>query len=260
MDEYKIKTLHKAGADITVESAGVYSYPIHTHSYYEMTLYEPFDGVITLNDCVIVPDKPTAILVIPSDFHKISVKTGKDSKYIKLSFASDCFDSSCVPKTSMVLDDINQDSFFLKIYNEILQCKNNEVYKKALVNTAICFITQRGQSITLSHNTKLNRYGIEAIKIINENFTDDITLLSVAGQLNITPQYLSNIFKADVGMSFSKYLTSFRLRHAEKLLAETDESITKICEMCGYGNFSHFLRSFKKVYGLSPSVHRKSNR
>ena len=149
MDEYKFKTLHKVGADITVEYAEVYNYPIHTHSYYEMTLYEPFDGVITLNDYVIVPDKHTAILVIPSDFHKTSVNNSANSNYTKLSFASDCFDNSCIPKVSMVLENINRDSFFLKLFNEILQCKNNEVYKKALVNSAICFISQNGKSITL---------------------------------------------------------------------------------------------------------------
>ena len=57
-------------------------------------------------------------------------------------------------------------------------------------------------------------------------------------------------------MTFSEYLTYVRLHRAEKLLIETNESITKICENCGYGNFSHFIRTFKKAYGLSPMAYR----
>ena len=96
------------------------------------------------------------------------------------------------------------------------------------------------------------------VRIINKKYNEDLTLPSVAKLLSITPQHLSNTFKSNVGITFSGYLTAVRLQHAEKLLIDTNESVTDICDMCGYKNFSHFIRSFKKTYGMSPSSYRKS--
>ena len=66
-------------------------------------------------------------------------------------------------------------------------------------------------------------------------------------------QYLSSIFKQNIGIGFCEYLSDIRLRYATTLLTEKQNNITEICEACGYKNISHFIRSFKKKYGTSPS-------
>ena len=57
-------------------------------------------------------------------------------------------------------------------------------------------------------------------------------------------------------MGFSKYLSDMRLRRAERMLAETELSVTEICLECGYGNLSHFLRVFKSAYNATPTEYR----
>ena len=152
---------------------------------------------------------------------------------MKVGFDGDTIDKNVLPKTSMVLHSIAPDSLFVKAYREVIENPGNEFYKKNLIQVILCNILQKGENLTLG---------------------------SVAEHLYITPQHLSNTFKANMGINFSEYLSAVRLRYAEKLLLETDANITEICALCGYRNFSHFLRSFKKTYGRSPLKHKKLGR
>lgn len=260
MNKHKVRTFYKTNTNITTEYGPVFPFPIHIHSYCEMILYEPFDGYVCINDQVITPNNLTATLIAPGDFHEIVVNTNSDSKYIKISFTDNIFEKTCYPKTSMVLKDIEQDSLFFKIYNEIIEKQNNEQLKKALTEVTICIIMQNGEKIPSVQPVNNDRYSSETMRIINEKYNEDLTLSSVAKLLSITPQHLSNTFKSNVGITFSNYMTAVRLQHAEKFLIETKESITDICYMCGYKNFSHFIRSFKKTYGVSPSIYRKKEK
>ena len=258
MNKYKIPTLHKEDTSITTEYGQVISFPIHTHSYCEIILYEPFDGYVCINDQVITPNKATATLIVPGDFHEIVVNNKTASKFMKISFTTNIFEKFTLPNTSMILNSVSCDSLFFKAYKEIIENPCNEYFKKALIKVLVCIFSQNGTSIANNQHTNSNRYSAEAVRIINEEYDDDLTLASVAKRLSVTPQHLSNTFKLNIGINFSNYLTVIRLQHAEQLLIETNESITNICDMCGYRNFSHFIRSFKKTYGISPSIYRKS--
>ena len=260
MNNHKIPILHKTDTNITIESGKVISYQIHIHSYCEILLYEPFDGYIRVNDRIITPDNLTAILIIPVDFHEIVVNGNSDATFKKIFFTSNIFEKTIFPKKSMLFESIDANSLFLKTYNEIIQNPANEHFKKILTQVIIYIIVQNGQVIEMKQATNSNNYSSEAIRIINEKYDENLTLSSVAKFISITPQYLSNIFKETIGITFCTYLTAIRLQHAEKLLIETNESVTDICDMCGYENFSHFIRSFKKKYGISPSVYRKNRR
>ena len=107
--------------------------------------------------------------------------------------------------------------------------------------------------------TKSFSLAINAVKLIKETFFTDITLSSVANTLSVSPQYLSSVFKHNLGIGFSEYLTDIRLRHAAILLTSGQNNISQICEICGYKNMSHFIRSFKKKYGISPSQYTKNH-
>lgn len=257
MANHKILTFHKTDANIATECGKVLNFPMHIHSYCEMLLYEPFDGYVCINDQVIIPDEPTAVLIIPGDFHKIIVNGSSNSKYKKISFSGNIFEKSYSPKASIHLKPSKHNSLFFEMYNEIIKNPHNEQLKKALTQAVICIMEQNGQKIEATHAIESSKYSYDAIRIINEKYDDDLSLSTVAKLLSITPQYLSNTFKSNIGVTFSSYLIAIRLQHAEKLLIETNKSITDICDMCGYKNFSHFIRSFKNAYGMSPSLYRK---
>lgn len=94
-------------------------------------------------------------------------------------------------------------------------------------------------------------------KEIQESYMEDITLNSLADKYNISASRLSTRMKESFGMSFSKYLTSMRIQKAKELLADDRLSLEQIADMVGYQDYFYFIKVFKKVTGVSPSVYRR---
>ena len=90
----------------------------------------------------------------------------------------------------------------------------------------------------------------------DEGLVSFMSAPSVAEKMSVTPQYLSLAFTSSFGINFSQYLSNIRLSYAASMIENTSESITDICFEAGYSNFSHFSRSFKKKYGLSPREYK----
>lgn len=254
MNQKSFEILHKKNNDITIETASVFSFYTHAHSYFEMTLYEPFDGKISVNDKEFKISAPTAILVCPSDYHKIEVPEKTTAKFIKIGFTSRIL-YSANKLSSYVCKSISKETMMLikLLFDATLQNQHNEAYLISMINTLVHTIEKHGEPIETFSPTKSFSLATSAVKLIKENFSQDITLSSVANTLSVSPQYLSSIFKQSIGIGFCEYLSDIRLRYATTLLTEKQNNITEICEACGYKNISHFIRSFKKKYGTSPS-------
>lgn len=94
------------------------------------------------------------------------------------------------------------------------------------------------------------------IEYIRTHYQEGISLEKTAEVLNITPEYLSMLFKREMGMNFSVFLKEFRISHAKRLLKATDMKIYEIAQECGYSNSNYFTKVFKEVTGLSPAEYR----
>lgn len=96
-----------------------------------------------------------------------------------------------------------------------------------------------------------------AKQYINEHSSRAITLEEVAEAIGFSPAYLSTLFKKEIGINFSDYLTSRRMEEAKRLLKENTCSINEIAELVGYSDPKYFSKTFNKVVGLKPSEYRK---
>lgn len=110
-----------------------------------------------------------------------------------------------------------------------------------------------------NQNDQLSRLNI-LLEYINENYSDDLSLETLAGVVNVTPSYLSKSFKLLMGMTVSDYIKSIRLHQAAILLSTTNYSTDIICEKCGFPNTHSFLSAFKEKYSTLPSKWRKENK
>ena len=82
----------------------------------------------------------------------------------------------------------------------------------------------------------------------------NLTLREVADAVEASPCYLSNIFKTESGVSFSSYLTSFRLQKANDAIKEDKKKpLYQIAEESGYSDYYYFCRRFRQFFGVSPS-------
>jgi len=95
-----------------------------------------------------------------------------------------------------------------------------------------------------------------AFEYINSHFTRDITLESVAGDIGISPQYLSKIFKETYGTNFIDYITNKRLEYAKILLSNNSINLKDVSSAVGYGDQYYFCKIFKRDIGLTPKQYR----
>ncbi|OPH47929.1 hypothetical protein BC351_39245 [Paenibacillus ferrarius] len=94
------------------------------------------------------------------------------------------------------------------------------------------------------------------IQIIHDEYDSELTLEACASRLHYNPNYLGQIFRKEMGSSFSDYLSHYRLNIARKLLAETEDQIQEIAEKLRFSNSQNFIRYFKKMEGITPKQYR----
>lgn len=100
----------------------------------------------------------------------------------------------------------------------------------------------------------------QAITYIHQNqHRSDISLKEVADVVNLSPSHLASLFKAKVGVSYMRYLTSLRLEQAKKLLRTTDLTIAAVAEAVGYQTLTNFYRLFQRETGMTPATYRQSH-
>ncbi|MBP5655430.1 MAG: response regulator [Clostridiales bacterium] len=96
-----------------------------------------------------------------------------------------------------------------------------------------------------------------AVDYINEHYADeDISLDSVAEEINISANYLSALFSNKVGLSFVEYITKKRMARAKILLRNTSKRSGEIANEIGYKDPRYFSFVFKKNQGCTPSQYR----
>lgn len=99
-----------------------------------------------------------------------------------------------------------------------------------------------------------------ALNYIEKNYQKGITLEDVADYVNLSPSYLSKVFKKELDINFSTYLTKRRIERAKELLENTDMPILNIAIELSYNESNYFSKVFKKVEGMTPSQYRNKKK
>ncbi|WP_054025702.1 helix-turn-helix domain-containing protein [Bacillus sp. FJAT-28004] len=100
----------------------------------------------------------------------------------------------------------------------------------------------------------------DSLHEIANHLYGDITLERLAECTNLSPNYLSSLFKKEVGLTISEYVQRERIEEAKRLLTLTDYPIADIAAWLNFNDQSYFNRVFKKWNGMSPKAYRKSER
>ena len=97
----------------------------------------------------------------------------------------------------------------------------------------------------------------KAVNFIKDNYKKEVSLENVAKEVHMTVPSFCRYFKSQTNKTFIQFLIEYRINNALKLLIQSDKDIKNICYECGFNNYSHFNRSFKKINLISPSDYRK---
>ena len=92
----------------------------------------------------------------------------------------------------------------------------------------------------------------EAMAYMRAHYHEDVGLNEAAVILDVSPIYLSHLFKKETGITFSGYVTSLRIERAKELLRQGDKKIYEISDLVGYQTVQYFSKVFKKETGKNP--------
>jgi len=80
----------------------------------------------------------------------------------------------------------------------------------------------------------------------------------ICRMLGISENYLSRLFRQELGLTLAEYVNRYRVRVARHLLRETDLSVTEIAHQVGFDDPAYFSRVFARHAGVSPRTCRQT--
>ena len=107
---------------------------------------------------------------------------------------------------------------------------------------------------------KDRRRAVETALWIDAHSPENIDLEQAAAQAGLSPFHFLRLFSSVLGVTPHQYLVRSRLRHAARLLADDEISVTDIAYDVGFADLSNFVRTFHRAAGVSPRRFRAASR
>jgi AraC-like DNA-binding protein len=134
---------------------------------------------------------------------------------------------------------IERISLLLSILHLIVSCPDIELLSSS------GFLS----SINERQNQKIN----QIYKYVINNFKNEISMETIASQVNMTPTSFCRFFKKRTAKSFIQYVNEIRVGYACKLLLEENHNVSEVAYESGFENISNFNKQFKKIKDITPS-------
>lgn len=96
-----------------------------------------------------------------------------------------------------------------------------------------------------------------AMEYMAKHYSEPISLSAIAGNVHVTPNYLSRVFRKETGESFLEWLNRFRLEKSKRLLGDSSLKTYEVAEKVGFHDYKHFSYNFKKYMNCSPTEYKK---
>ena len=111
--------------------------------------------------------------------------------------------------------------------------------------------------VAFKHSFVLNC--MEICAYVMAHYIHPISLDDIATEIGMNRSAFCSYFKRHKGMTFSQFVTRYRLDTACNLLTHSQNSVSEICYLVGFQDVPHFVRVFTKEKGMSPGRYRKKH-
>jgi len=228
----------------------------HTHETWELVYCTSGEGAFRFRDGRVIPYHAGEIVVIPpQEIHANSSEDGFTNIHMNL------LEPSFPYKSAFKFQDENG-----SLYRAFVEARffyTSDKTKRELVLASLGDLIASYLIVFIS-NSEFSESVERIRKSIIQNYTNpEYALDEYIHTLPFHYDYLRKIFKKEMGMSPLEYMTSLRMKNAERLLSTmwtSGYAIAEVAQMCGFENALYFSRVFKKYYGYSPTQFIKKQR
>ncbi len=236
----------------------------HYHEYYELYYLESGERYHMVNDTLYHLKAGNFVLFPPFVMHYSYGEKDMPFKRLDMYFSREAIlfpqIGSALEKGAQVFES-NEDRDTLTYLRNIL--REQEMEKPHFQEQMVLLLNQLmihiiRDSLKTAAPESQDRIS-SIIRYLNENYTEPITLNQLAARFYINPSYLCREFKKHIGSTVIQYVNSLRILHAQRLLQETNRSVTEISKIVGFSNVTHFNRIYKSLTGMSPTRTRKKS-
>ncbi len=191
------------------------------------------------------------ILWIDNDFMKSQNDTNSD--------ITKCFDMAGEKSLNLIRLDGEIQGKLKEIINEMEKSINSEEFGSAILTNALFFqfmvymnrIFMGEQFVPAQKVLRSNKQIEEVINYINEHLTEELSVEELSEKFYISKYYLMHKFKEETGFTLHNYISQKRLMLSLKMIKE-GVPVVKASENCGFGDYSSYLRAFKKLFKQTP--------
>ena len=149
-----------------------------------------------------------------------------------------------------------QRAITLGVFEYLLKPVNNSMLEGTL-QRAVARLRQQNEVPVQRPDTDAESL-IEQVQFyIFDHISQEISRDEISAYVNLSPKYLSTIFKRETSCTLSDYIRNERIAFAKRLLKQTNLPISMISENVGYDSLSYFSTVFRQVAGCSPREYRR---
>ena len=218
----------------------------HFHTFWEMVIstcdFENFD----------------VNLFSPNENHKLNNNSKKENHLLYIGFDFKYDKTADINKIKdNMLHKLNEKSnyymykiLFNNLKEENFVSRNSSLYTKIMI-----FIMEVIGKYMFSYSDEILDTALisDVKKYINSNLDKKISINKLAKSFYITPKYLGQIFKAEVGEGILQYVKRKKVEKALLMLKSGEYTITQISQILGFDNVQYFSTAFKSYYFFPPS-------
>lgn len=256
--------------------------PLHWHDEVELVYVKKGKGRLVVDFLDYPVQGPCLVLILPGQLHSIHQQPGESMEYENIIFHPNMLLSrqNDVTATEFLLPLLHgtisvptlytpEDSYYPDVIAGIDSCdeisktkpQGFELYIKSQLYLFFYVLNSRCRNQKSAKSG--NRKALEKMKIIlkymENHYMNKITIADIASEVQFSESHFMRYFKEMMGTTFTDYLKDYRLTMAARLLTSSDSTILAIAEEVGFENLSHFNRSFKKKYRMTPRQFRTTD-
>lgn len=239
---------------------------VHTHNEFELLYILNGDITHVIEDRKYKLKKHDLVIIKPNNYHFIQIDSPEDYERYDILFSSNnqsISNTHLLPDNLEVLNCLDKPiitDIFKKIdfYTTIMSQDRLRDIVSLLISELIYYLSSDHSVQNFNSLKTVNPTVSKVLEEINSNLFTVNNIKQIANKLFVSESYLYRIFKQELNITPSKYITEKRLNTAKSLL-EQGHSPTKIYEKCGFTDYSTFYRNYNDFFGYPPSEEKGNN-